>query len=99
MIEVQPSCHGNNDDHCCYLGGEVCPFLEENTVKGRRWACGLFRKAKSWDKVYRTRGYRTKVKPKLIALQIVDCGDWPQKADMPSHASRCCMEVTNGDAT
>ena len=42
------SCHGNADDHCCYVDGEVCEYLEENTVPGRRWACGLLVKYGSW---------------------------------------------------
>ena len=41
-------CTGNSSDHCCYIAGEVCPYLEENTIPGRRWACGLLVKYGSW---------------------------------------------------
>lgn len=46
------SCQGrNNDDHCCYVNGKPCPFLEENTEPGFRWTCGLRRELGSWDAV------------------------------------------------
>ena len=87
-------CHGNGEDHCCYLGpAGVCPYLEEGTVDGRRWACGLFRRSGSWDSVYESIAYRRHVKPKLKALRIVNCGDWPQKADLHPGNSRCCFDV------
>ena len=42
-------CFGrNNDDHCCYIKNEPCPFLEEN-VDGNRWSCQLRRETGSWD--------------------------------------------------
>jgi hypothetical protein len=45
-------CLGRNlDDHCCYLKGKVCQFLEENTEPGFRWSCGLRRELGSWDAV------------------------------------------------
>lgn len=71
-------CHGNGPEHCCTIQGETCEFLEENTVEGRRWACGLYRQHGSWDAVYATseyEGVRVKLRKANIAL---DCGDWPQ---------------------
>lgn len=45
-------CHGRNaDDHCCYINGKPCLFLEENTEVGFRWSCGLRRELGSWDAV------------------------------------------------
>jgi len=45
-------CKGrNNKDHCCYIAGKPCPFLERNTEKGFRWSCGLRRELGSWDAV------------------------------------------------
>ena len=75
-----PYCHGNGPDHCCHLGKYgVCQFLEENTVPGRRWACGLYRIAGSWDKVHTSKLYLVEVKPKLVENNVGgDCGDWPQ---------------------
>lgn len=45
-------CMGRNlDDHCCYVDGRVCQFLEEGTESGYRWSCGLRRELGSWDAV------------------------------------------------
>lgn len=52
------SCHGNGDDHCCYWNSEPCPYLEENTVPGRRWACGLYRQYGDWDVVHASTEYQ-----------------------------------------
>jgi len=75
-----PVCHGNADDHCCYFG-EVCKHLEENTVEGRRWACGLYVKYGSWDKVYESEEWPD-VYSKSQAVGLREgfrCGDWPYK--------------------
>lgn len=85
-------CHGLGEEHCCYLDGEVCPFLEEGTVPGRRWACGLYRELGSWDAVHNSATYRDTVAPVVLRLANANCGDWPQKANLPSHASRCCLD-------
>ena len=76
-------CSGNEEDHCCYLQGEVCQFLEENTVPGRRWACGLLKSYETWEAVYETTYYKTLVKPKLDNMfnTSVDCGDWPRPGE------------------
>ena len=45
-------CYGRNaEDHCCYINGSPCKFLEENTEPGSRWTCGLRRELGSWQKV------------------------------------------------
>jgi len=84
-------CHGNGPDHCCYIAGQVCEFLEENTVEGRRWACGLYREHGSWEKVY--------ADPRHEPIPF-RCGDWPQD-DLQARIARgnsvCCWEVTDGD--
>jgi hypothetical protein len=90
------TCHGNGDDHCCWISGEVCRYLEENTAPGRRWACGLLRRAGSWPAVYQSVAYRSNVRPRLRAAGVtVDCGDWPQ-AVLPTLMANgngtCCFE-------
>lgn len=45
---MSATCHGNGSEHCCWVGGAVCEYLEEHTVPGRRWACGLLRRGGSW---------------------------------------------------
>lgn len=73
------NCPGDTEDHCCYLNGPPCHFLEENTVPGRRWACGLYRELGSWDKVHSDERYVTQIKPvwESSSLAGYDCGDWP----------------------
>ncbi len=45
-------CYGRNaEDHCCYVNGSPCKFLEENTEAGYRWSCGLRRELGCWHKV------------------------------------------------
>lgn len=68
-------CHGNGADHCCYVNGQVCPFLEENTVPGRRWACGLLRELGSWDAVHADPRYQP-IQAVWDQVGIISCGDW-----------------------
>jgi hypothetical protein len=88
-------CHGNGEEHCCWLGdGGLCPYLEENTVEGRRWACGLRRELRSWKKVHADPRYLADVQPFFDDLieRLPDyefglsCGDW-------EHESQCCNET------
>ena len=72
------ACEGNAADHCCYVGGEPCPFLEENTVEGRRWACGLYRELGNWDAVLASGGYQKHVAPTFDPIGI-NCRDYPAK--------------------
>ena len=44
-------------DHCCYWGGQPCPYLVENEA-GRRYACGLLIKYGSWEKMNESPEYR-----------------------------------------
>lgn len=74
-------CAGNNDDHCCWVDGKVCPHLEGNTVKDRRWACGLLVMCGSWEAVYETAAWRRHVKP-FCDRTGVRCGDWPPEGQV-----------------
>lgn len=67
-------CFGNRDDHCCYVSGEACRFLEENTVEGRRWACGLRRELGDWDSVIADPRYLEHIQP---IFGEMNCRDWP----------------------
>jgi hypothetical protein len=66
-------------DHCCWLGKRgVCPHLEERTVSGRRWACGLLRKLGSWTVVHASPEYVRDVRPFWDGFApALDCGTWP----------------------
>jgi len=48
---------GVDSDHCCYIAGKQCDYLVEN-VAGRRYACGLFVKYGSWEKMNVTPEYK-----------------------------------------
>ncbi len=42
-------CFGRNlADHCCYVNGEPCKFLESNKEPGMLWSCQLRRENGSW---------------------------------------------------
>lgn len=69
------ACHGNGDDHCCYVEGKVCPFLEENTVEGRRWVCGLLRELGSWEAVHADPRYKP-IQEVWDRVGIESCGAW-----------------------
>jgi hypothetical protein len=69
--------------------------LEEWTVDGRRWACGLFREHGSWEKVYTDPRYLTSAAHALMQGRWpgLGCGDWPQKCpDVMGNPAmgRCC---------
>lgn len=94
-----PACHGNGAVHCCYipgtgiadpagLGGSVCWFLEQNTVPGRKWVCGLRRSLGSWAKVHRNAQYKAQVQPVLDARGTALCGTW-------SPPGQCCFGLNN----
>lgn len=70
------SCRGNAEDHCCYVKGERCRFSEDNTVEGRRWACGLRRELGDWDLVLKDERYIEFVAPVFEPLGV-NCRDWP----------------------
>ena len=70
------ACSGNSVDHCCYVAGGVCPHLEEGTVPGRFWSCGLRRELVSWEAVHADSRYQADVRARLPA-SVGDCGDWP----------------------
>lgn len=82
-------CHGNDDTHCCYVNGEVCPFLEENTVEGRRWACGLYRELGDWNLVHTDQRYLETVQVHWIPTGTPDCGNW--------FGPGCCFNTTIND--
>lgn len=70
------SCHGNGIDHCCYVNGKVCPFLEEDALPNRYWSCGLLNKLGSWDKVHNDPGYLEFVQSRWDVVGIESCGAW-----------------------
>lgn len=69
-------CSGNSKDHCCWIAGTSCRYLEVDTVPDRKWACGLRRKYGDWDKVLDSEEYQENVEPHF-GPQGVNCRDWP----------------------
>lgn len=72
-------CLGRNlDEHCCWVDGKVCKFLEENSEPGFRWSCGLRRELASWNAVIADPRYVKDILPKHRA-EGMNCRDWPKK--------------------
>lgn len=67
-------CHGNQDEHCCWVNGERCPHLVEN-VGGRRWACGLMVELGSWELVHADSRYAP-IQAEWDKVGIESCGAW-----------------------
>lgn len=85
---MSKACHGNQEVPCCFVAGARCPFLEENTVPGRRWVCGLRRELGNWDKVHNDPRYLATVKPEWEKTGTKDCGDFG-----PAEG-QCCFSPT-----
>jgi hypothetical protein len=63
----------------------VCQFLEENTIPGRRWACGLLRELGSWEAVHADVRYAP-IQAVWNRVGIESCGAWMPKP------GQCCRE-------
>lgn len=90
-------CLGRNlEDHCCYLDGKPCAFVEENTQPGFRWSCGLRRELGSWDAVLSDPRYVAEVLPKHVArserlgIPLSNCGDWPADPESCAYCGANC---------
>ena len=79
-IREGSKCHGNGATHCCHLAQYgTCPYVEENTVPGRRWACGLYRELGSWTAVHNDPRYLESVQPFFTEWgNGLSCGTWPR---------------------
>jgi hypothetical protein len=89
MPQGQAFCHGNGDDHCCWLAGQVCPFLRDDgwsSPESRRFVCTLREELGDWDLVHSDPRYLATVEPLWRASgdvmnwiwdEGVRCGNWP----------------------
>ena len=87
------TCTGNSASHCCWVAGEVCVYLEVDTVPGRHWVCGLRRELGSWGRVHADPRYQP-IQAVWDQIEgIESCGSWPG-------LGVTCPEcgVTGGDA-
>ena len=54
-------CFGRNiskdSNHCCWINGVECPFLERGTEKGQLYSCQLRREGGSWAAAIADRRY------------------------------------------
>lgn len=77
-------CSGNGADHCCVFAGQVCRYLKEAAVPGRRWACGLMLKYnQDWEAVINSQEYQVNIVP-LFRKHVWpfhavkwNCATWP----------------------
>ena len=76
MTTKTGNCDGNSDEHCCWVDGQECLYVEENTVEGRRWSCGLRRELGNWDDVLASDRYQENVAVHFEPKGI-DCKSWP----------------------
>ena len=83
-------CLGRNfDQHCCWINGKVCKYLEENTEPGFRWTCGLRKELGSWGAVL--------ADPRYLALDLpegINCRDYPDK----NNPCKYCEGHLDGDS-
>lgn len=63
-------------DHCCYVRGEVCRYLEVNKGPGREFVCSLRRDLGSWAAVHADPGYQEHVQSVWDEVGISSCGEW-----------------------
>ena len=83
-------CHGNAADHCCYFGGKVCKYLEENTMPNRRWVCALMREHQDWDKVLADSRYQNNIVPLWEEYVWPSHGRESSCKDFPDPVRCCC---------
>lgn len=69
---------GVNGDHCCYVNGVECRYLERGTVPGRNFVCGLRRELGSWAKVHADPRYQP-IQAHWDQVGISSCGEWQPK--------------------
>lgn len=84
-----PRCTGRgtlDGDHCCYVNGVECPFLERGTEPGRNFVCGLRRRLGSWPAVHADPEYQERVQKHWDEVGIESCGAWQPKP------GECCRE-------
>jgi hypothetical protein len=73
-------------DHCCYVDGIRCSFLERNTIPGRNYVCGLRRLLGSWEAVHTDPEYQQRVQSHWDKVGIESCGAWQPES------GQCCRE-------
>ena len=88
---ARPACHGNGSEHCCYVAGDVCAFLEVDTVPGRHWVCGLRRELGDWGAVHADPRYQP-IHAEWVKVNGSDCGDF-RGAWLPDGTieGQCCF--------
>lgn len=90
-------CSGNGQDHCCWLSGVACKYLEVDTVPGRKWSCGLVNKYGSWEAAEASEEYQSDVQPFWDSWRdgTGSCSKWPD--EMGEHCATCGAGVNGND--
>ncbi len=86
-MDVTCTSKGDNGDHCCYMGGGVCQYLDETTIR-----CTIFETAPNVE------GYDDSPVGKYFAefYPGYTCRDWPQ--NIPEAPNQCCWADILKDA-
>lgn len=75
-------CRATDEDHCCWVGGEVCAHYLPNEPLGLR--CALMAELGSWSEVHVDPRY-----PASLTAAGIECGNWPR----PGQTCGDCGEV------
>lgn len=84
-------CEGNCLKHCCIFAGNVCQYLEEYTMPGRHWVCGLYRIHGNWEGVHMDLKYEVirELFDSIPGLEGKTCGGWPHDYDIIIRQKDC----------
>ncbi len=70
-------CQATVDDHCCWVGGVVCPHFDPKPAPDAGGHCALRAELGDWSAVHVDVRYLEDVRPAWDKAEIVDnCGDW-----------------------
>lgn len=75
-------CRPTPTDHCCWVGGQVCPWFDASP--GIVFRCSLRSELGDWGRVHRDPRYRRDVAVYFRRVGVADCGDW-----RPTTENRC----------
>lgn len=67
---------GPDGDHCCWVNGAVCDYLDIGVHPTRRFSCRLRTELGSWVKVHADPRYQPIQAAWDQTQTVASCGDW-----------------------